>query len=142
MTFKEQMLNDAKDVILNTDEFAETVVYKTDYDYDYLTDTDGNNIVDVDGYPILVNIVDPKEKSIKAFVIREQIEPTSQNNSRTLNQKIEIYFMNDSVYGVTEISKGRDRVLIPAMLGEEAEEFVVSEIIDKDEAFFRVSLTR
>jgi len=125
VSFITQQQDDLRLAMLNTEEFAETVVYTKAAGYDYLVDK-----------------ASQENKSIKAFVVREQLGPTLQNNSRNLNREMEIYILNNATYGVTVVRKGQDKVAIPVQIGESAVEFNVADILDQDDVAFHLLLTR
>jgi multidrug efflux pump subunit AcrB len=85
MTFKDQMTNDMGNVFLNSDEFAEDIIY-TPYN--------------------------DNAKNIKAVIERERLQPDGLDNGQRLSRQAEIYISNDPVTGITEVTKGQDVVLM------------------------------
>ena len=113
MSFKELQLEDAKNTILNTDEFAETIEYA------------------------------PYGKwsvTIKAVVVRERLDSGSENVARTLRKEAEIYILNDEEEGVTSIDKKNDRITLTDTEGEEIIARI-SEILHKDDSMWRLHIT-
>lgn len=138
MTFKDQMIDDMKNVFLNQDEFAEDIVY-TPY---------GENA-----------------RTIKALVIRERLQPDDLSDGRVLSRQYEIYIANDPTEGVTAINKGKDIISLRKfeeanylqdafgnyvkdnngnyiVLVDEKLEWVVADILSQDYAFWRLLVKR
>lgn len=103
---KTKMLDDMVSVFLNTSHFAENITY---------TPSGGS------------------AKSIKALVIRQQLNPNSQDQNRTLGNTIEIYIAKDSTNGVATISRGLDKVSLPQTIGGSNVTWLVTDIIDHDD---------
>lgn len=113
MTFKAMQLEDAKNALLNTNEFAEEITYAP-----------------YGKWP----------KVIKALVIRERLDPGSENMGRSLRNEAEVYILNDEADGVTLIDKKNDRITIAGPGGEEVISRI-SEILDKDAATWRLLIS-
>lgn len=115
MTFQDQTLNDAKDCLMNTDEFAEEVVY-TPY---------GGSA-----------------KTVDAIVVREQIQKNEQALGQIGERVFELYILNDATLGVTSVKKGQDIVSLPVLIGGSSVNFSVVDIISKDDALWHLSIQR
>ena len=115
MTLRHRMLSDMKYRILNKDEFAEDI---------FIPYAGGS-------------------RSIKAVVIRERLDPGTQDAGRMLGRKAEIYIANDDTHGVIAVSKGMDTVQMPAREGESTlVEWSVVEIISKDSGAWHLLVQR
>lgn len=115
MPFKEQLKNDAANVFLNSDEYAEWITYT------------------------------PKggaAKRIKAQIFRKQISPASEDAGRTLLNQVEIIIANNAAYGVTSINKGGDTVSLPERIGGENITWRVANILDQDEGLWHLLLQK
>ena len=109
MSFKELQLEDAKNALLNTDEFAEEIKYAS-----------------YGKWPV----------TIKAVIVRERLDPGSENMGRSLRNEAEVYILNDETEGIVSIDKKRDRIT----LQESNEEVTarISEVLGKDDALWRL----
>ena len=110
MSFKDQLSQDSINTFLNTDEFAEEITYTPS------------------GGP---------PKTIKAVVVREGLEPSSENASRSLRNQAEIYIANDDVNGVTVIDKKDDRITLNDV-EDTAREARINEILSRDEGIWHL----
>jgi len=116
MTFKEQLVEDAKDVFLNEDGgFVEDVVY-TPYG----------------GSPV----------TIKAVVTRTTLQTNQQGSNAIVGRDAEIEVLNDADDGITSVDKGRDVVSMSVRRGESSVSWSVVEVISKDEAMFHLKVRR
>lgn len=111
MTFKSQLDDDAVNVFLNSDEFAESITY---------TPSGGS------------------PKTIKAVVSRERVDPDSQARGNVLINQAEIHIAKDSTYGVASVSKGADKVSFPAIIGGSNSTWLVIDIIKHDDGMFHL----
>ena len=111
MSFKSQLDDDAVNVFLNTDEFAESLVY-TPYA----------------GTPV----------TIKAIIVRERIDPGSEDHGRILQNQSEIYIANDADEGITSVDKGRDKVSFPKLVGGTAVDWSVVDVLSKDDGMWHL----
>ncbi|MFA5316198.1 MAG: hypothetical protein WC369_02100 [Dehalococcoidales bacterium] len=115
MSFKDAIKEDATAVFLNTNEFAETIVY-----------TPKNGV----------------GKSIKAIVDRERISPADEDSGRVLLNQVKILIANDATYGVISIVKGTDQVSLPEVVGGTAIDWVVMDILGQDEGMWQLLLQK
>lgn len=115
MTLKSQMAQDAVSTFLNSDEFAENVSY-TAYG--------------------------ESPKTIKAVVERDTPEPTAEDRNRTAKNQAIIHIANEATYGVTGVSKGRDKVEFPANIGGADVVWVVTQILKQDDGMFTLLVVR
>jgi len=113
MSFKELQLEDARNSLLNTDEFAEEIEYAP-----------------YGQWPI----------TIKAVIVREQLEPGSENMARSLRREAEVYILNDEDEGVTSIDKKNDRITLTDTEGDEIIARV-TEILQKDDSMWRLHIS-
>lgn len=104
MTFKTQATQEAKEVFLNSDEFAEEITY---------------------------TLAAGGTKVIKAVVVRRGLEPGSENVSRSLRKQAEVYIADDAVSGVTAIDKTDDRIRLKDMEGIDREARI-NEVLERD----------
>lgn len=111
MSFKDLMKRDAMDTIENSDEFAEAIVY-TPYG--------------------------GAAKTISAIVIRNRIEPNSQDQNRSLVNQVIIEIANDLTSGITTINKGQDKVSLPALIGSSNSDWLIVDIVAQDDAMWRL----
>lgn len=110
------MLADMKYRILNNDEFAEDI---------YFIPYAGGS------------------RSIKAIVVRDRLEPGTQDAGRMIGRRAEIFIANDDTYGVIAVSKGRDTVQMPVLDGEATlVEWSVLDVISKDEGAWHLLVQR
>lgn len=86
MTFKDDLLTDAKNVFLAGDgELDEEITYTPSGE---------------------------SAKTINAIVVKDALEPGSENQGRSLRNQVEIHIANDATAGVTSIDKKDDRVSV------------------------------
>lgn len=109
MTFRTQTLTDFLN-LLNTDEAAETISY---------TPSGGS------------------ASSIKGFINRAPINAGAADNNMTLTNECEVFIANDATYGRTSISK-QDTLAFPKRIGDSNSTWRVIEIIEKDDASWRL----
>lgn len=110
------MLADMKYRILNNDEFAEDIFY-----------------IPYAGGSL----------SIKAVVLRERLEPGTQDAGRMVGRRAEIYIANDATYGVIAVGKGRDTVQMPVLEdGETLVEWTVIDVISQDSGCWHLLVQR
>lgn len=110
MSFKDQLSPDSINTFLNTNEFAEEITY--------------------------IPSVGPP-RIIRAVVVREGLEPSSENMSRSLKNQAEVYIANDDTDGVTQIDKKDDRVTLNDVEGT-AREARINEILSRDEGMWHL----
>lgn len=110
MTLKTQLSIDTVKIYLNSDEFAESITYTPE-----------------GGGP----------KSIKAVIVRERLDPGSENVSRSLRNQAEVYIANDETAGITSIDKKDDRVTLNDIEGN-PKEARINEILHKDEGIWHL----
>lgn len=111
MSFKDNLKNDAVNIFLTADEFAESVQY---------TPKGGS------------------PKTIKAVINRKRIIPGGEESGRTLQNQIELFIANDATYGVDSIKKGGDEVLFPEVVGGIDVNFVVVDILGEDQGMWQL----
>lgn len=114
-SFKEQLVFDAVNVFLRSDEFAETITY---------TPKDG------------------VEKLIRAIVDRQQISPAGEDTGRILQNQVKISIANSETYGVISIIKGGDKVSLPERIGGPDVDFLVVDILSQDEGMWQLLLQK
>jgi len=115
MSLKNDLTKDVINTFLNTDEFAEDIVYT------------------------------PKGESakpIRAIVNRKRLDPSLEDSGRVLAGQAEIFVANDAVHGVLLVSKGQDKVSLPEVIGAPAIDWVVIDIIDHDEGMFHLLIQK
>ncbi len=115
MSFKTNLLDDARNVFLNTAELAEEITYVP---------------------------LDESARHIKAIVIRERPDTGLQDSGRTLQTQVELYILNDKDLGVKRVSKGEDKVILPVEVDGEPIEWRIVDIILKDEALWHLLAQR
>lgn len=113
MTFKTQMKDDVINCLLNSDEYAEIILY-----------TPKGGVA----------------KSIKSIVDRKRILPAGENSGRTLTNQVEIMIANDPTYGVSSVNKGGDTVSLPERIGGTSKSWVVADILEQDEGCWHLLL--
>lgn len=113
MTLRDLMTSHVSSVFLNTDQFAEAVVYSP-YNYP------GRSARD--------------DRSINAVVIREQIETVGENDSVTVLPMFEVHVANNVTTGLTgdELDMGGDRLLFPTRDGMAATYHTITRLITQD----------
>jgi len=115
MSFKTQMVNDMANCILNTNEFAETVIY---------TPKGGT------------------AKEIKAVITRRPPEPDDSVSGRVLQDQVEVSIVNDATYGIATVSLGGDTVVFPKYAGGANVTWLVTAVSAQDEGAWRLIVTR
>lgn len=110
MSFKAQISKDSKNIFLNSDEFAEEITYT----------------------PLVGSA-----KTIKAIVVQQGLEPGSENISRSLRNRAEVYIANDAIEGVTLIDKRDDKITLNDIEGT-SREARINEILHKDEGIWHL----
>ncbi|MCD6459408.1 hypothetical protein J7L67_01920 [bacterium] len=105
MTFKSLVQDDLKNVFLNTNEFAEEIVYM------------------------------PKNgtaKTIVALISRDRIEPVEENRYRSLQKECEVIISKLDSNGISSINEGQDKVSFPEYEGGSNKDWAVLEILKAD----------
>ena len=115
MPFRDQLKNDAISCFLNSDEFAEDITYVADSGV---------------------------SRVIKAVVNRQRIRPSPENSGRILLNQVEIIIANDAEKGLASINKGKDEFWFPAVLGQEAVQWVAVDIINHDQGAWHLLLEK
>ena len=115
MSFKDIIKSDAINTILNTNELAVEITYTPN----------GQDA-----------------KTIKAIIVREPIEPGSEDQGRILQKQAEIYIANDADAGVSSVDINGDIVSFPVRIGESAVDWAVIEIIKKDSGLWQLKVQR
>jgi len=110
MSFKDQLSQDSIITFLNSDEFAEEITY--------------------------IPSVGPP-KIIKAVIVREGLEPSSENASRSLRKQADVYIANDETDGVIAIDKKDDRITLNDVEGI-ARETRINEVLGNDEGIWHL----
>ena len=110
MSFKDQLSQDAVDCLLNRAEFAEEITYTPSV-----------------GSP----------KIIKAVIVREGLEPSSENVARSLRKQARLYIANDEASGITQIDKNDDRITLNDVEGN-PKEARINEVLNKDEGVWHL----
>lgn len=105
MSLRSKMVSDMKAHILNTDQFAETILYKV---------YGGSNL------------------TIKAVVQREQLQSFGYDQDRTNSKKIMVHVANDVDDGITSVNERFDKVSVPEFDGGVAIDWLVTEVKHKD----------
>lgn len=105
MTFKTMALADLNSVILNSDEFAESVTIKP-----------------YNGTP----------KPIKAVVFREELQPFDMTQGRGLTKTCHVIISKDATLGVASVDKGGDKISFAETEGGTAIDWRVVDIISDD----------
>jgi hypothetical protein len=115
MAFKENLAQDAARTFLNSDEFAEEITYTPK----------GNSA-----------------RVIKALVNRKRIDPASEDAGRILLNQCEIFIANDEISGVASINKGGDLVSLAEVIGGALIDWVVADILGRDEGMWHLLLQK
>lgn len=113
MTLKEQVDLDMQNVFMNTDEFAESIVYT------------------------------PKcgtAKTIPAIVDRFQPDAKSQDQARVLQKTATIIIHNDATNGVTEIDTKGDKVTFAPIVGQATVDWDIVRILESSESHFKLEV--
>lgn len=115
MTFKDQLKDHALNVILNTNEFAESISYT------------------------------PKggaAKTIKAIVNRQRANPASEISNRGLVNQAEIIIFKDATNGVASVIEDADTAVIADYPGGPTQTYRVKNILSSDEGMWHLLLQR
>ncbi len=115
MSFREKLKDDADKAFLNKDELAEDITYAS---------------------------ADESIRHIRAIVVRERPDTGLEDGGRILQSQAELYILNDKDLGTTRVSKGEDKVMLPAEVDGEVVEWRVIDIISKDEALWHLLIQR
>lgn len=115
MAFKDNLAQDAAETFLNSDEFAEEIIY---------TPKGGS------------------AKVIKALVNRKRIDPAYEDAGRILINQSEIFIANDETSGAASINKGGDIVSLAEVVGGGAIDWVVADILGQDEGVWHLLLQK
>jgi hypothetical protein len=107
------MFNEDFDCFFNTDEFAETILYKP-YGGGY--------------------------REVKAIVTREKIETTGEEID-VGRKKLQIEIANDSSIGILSVRKGKDKFKIPLYEGGKREVFIINQIITRSGNIWKLEVT-
>lgn len=111
MTFKDDLLTDAKSVFLaGNDEFDESVTYTPSGE---------------------------SARTINVLLVKDAIEPGEESKRMVLRNQAEMYIANDATDGVTSINKTADRVAITDRDGNGQTARIV-EIISSDDGMWHV----
>ena len=105
MGFSEKIADDAHAVFLNTQEFAEPIIY----------------------IPKIGS-----SKAVNAVVLRPQVDTSSQDSQRILHNRIELFISKDAEEGIASIDKGDDQVQAPVHCGEAPVDWVIIDILEED----------
>jgi len=115
MSFKDIIKSDAINTILNEDELAVEIIYTP---------------------------LDQDAKTIKAIVVRELIEPGSEDQGRMLQKQAEIHIANDVDDGVSSVNINGDMVSFPVRIGDDAVDWAVIEVVKKDSGLWQLKVQR
>ena|SRR3989338_5729761 len=115
MSFRTNLLDDAKNVFLNTAELAEEITYVPE---------------------------EGSARHIKAIVIRERPDTALQDSGRSLQTQAELYVLKDRDLGITRVNKGEDKVIFPPDVEGESIEWRIVDIISKDDALWHLLAQR
>jgi len=115
MSFKDIVKSDAINTTLNPDELAEEIAYTP---------------------------LDQDAKTIKAVVVREPIEPGSEDQGRILQKQAEIHIANDADEGVSSVNINGDMVSFPVRIGEDAVDWALIKIVKKDSGLWQLKVQR
>jgi len=115
MSFKEQLVNDAVNTFLNNNEFAEEIKY-----------TPKDNM----------------QRTIKAIVDRKVYEPADETQSRLILGQAIIHIANHATLGIDIVCINHDVATFPERIGEDAIDWRVIEIIEKDEGMWELKVQK
>lgn len=116
MTFKEQIITDAKTVFMDTETgFAENISYLP---------------------------YEGESKTIAAVVNRGMLEPNKQGELNAPGREFEIIILNDATEGIANVQKGQDEVSLPVWPGGDNVTWAVVDIMSKDEAVYVLKIRR
>ncbi len=110
MTFKSQLKEDALSCFLNTNEFAENIIYTS---------------------------AGSEARIIKALVNRGKISPGREDALRTLQNQAELFVLNDEAAGISLINKKDDKIILADLEGDTKECRIV-EVLNKDDALWHL----
>ena len=109
------MKEDFKNTFLNSDEFAEEILY-----------------VPVTG----------ASRTINAIVDRRRVTPAGEDTGRILLGQVEIIISTDATEGVATIQKGIDKFSLPEVLGGISINWGIADILVHDEAMWHILLQK
>jgi len=116
MSLKEQIQKDMVNVFMNSDEFAESIMYSP---------------------------ADSTDREINAIVNRERLKPDPLSDNRKLSRQAEIYIANDPDSGVSKVIKGQDKVSFPVYEGDtESVDWVVVDVLEQDLSGWKLLVQR
>lgn len=116
MTFRSQMSTDFNNIILNSDEFAETVSYTPS----------GSSAV-----------------SRKAVIQRENLQPDQVAGGHALGRVAEVWMSKDATLGIATVTKGFDTVSFPVNVGGSNVTWRIVDVLEADDpAAWRLLVSR
>lgn len=116
MTFKDQIAADVNNIMLNTDEFAEQIVYVTKCGI---------------------------EKSVNAVIDRPRANSGSEDHGRINRKTAVVFISNDPTLGMASIDPRGDKVLFKQHPNDSAAvEWAVLQILESDIASWSLEVTR
>lgn len=115
MTFKEQTDLDMKNVFLNTDEFAEDIVYTTKCG---------------------------TETTIPAVIDRPAPDSSAEDQGRILHNQATILIHNDVQNGKISVDTKGDSVRFPALPGGEIISWDIIEILESSDSHWKLLVTQ
>lgn len=115
MSFQDQVALDMANVFLNTDEFAESIVYTTKAGV---------------------------ASTIPAVVDRQRINIRPEDQGRSLHKEAEITIQNDADNGVTTVDTRGDKVTFAPRAGLEAVDWDVLDVLEHSESHWRLLVTQ
>ena len=111
MSFKDQIKNDALNVFLNANQFAENITYTKD----------------------------AVGKQIQAVVVRKPLQPASEDNARIGVNDFEIYISANPSYGIDVIRRGKDKVTLALYEGSSQMcDCLVVEVLESDSGLWHL----
>ncbi len=110
MTFKDALSQNAQRVFLNTDEFAEQVIYTPSGGF---------------------------AKTIKAVIVRKDLSPADENTGRSLKNQAEVFISTDSVTGVSSINRRDDRITLADVEGI-LREARINDVLGRDDGMWHL----
>ena len=115
MSFKTRLQTDSILTFLNSNEFAEEILYTAK---------------------------GAAEKSIKAIVERKPPGPDDGSGGRVIEDALEVSIANNATYGIATVTIGADKVSFPKNIGGTDIEWLVTAIVSQDEGMWRLLVTR
>jgi hypothetical protein len=115
MGLKTQMPTDMEDTFLNTDEFADSIVFTTKAGI---------------------------ASTIPALIDRTPINAKGEDQGRILQKQAEITIHNDVDNGVISIDTKGDKVAFPALPGGDSVDWDVIQILDSSEAHWHLLVSQ